>query len=85
MDGDNDDDEGWGEDYDDEDDIMDDDDTSWKVRRAAIKVLDAIFSSSRSELLHQIYREQTLFIVDRFKERDENVKILILSTFTTLL
>lgn len=57
-----------------------DDDSSWKVRRSAIKTIDAIISS-RHELLRLVYREYALSIVDRFKERDDNVKCNILEAF----
>jgi regulator of RNase E activity RraB len=43
--------DGWGSDFDDEnqDAEQDDDDTSWKVRRGAYRVIDAIIQT-RSDL-----------------------------------
>lgn len=40
---------------------------------------------SRPELLKQLYQRFTKKLVDRFKERDDNVKCNILETFQTLL
>lgn len=55
MQDDDDDNGGWGSDFEDENDgNEDDDDTSWKVRRSAIKTIEAVISS-RSELLKTIY------------------------------
>ena len=63
---------------------QDDDDSSWKVRRAAVKVIDAIVSSCPA-LLRDLYKNYARLLADRFKERDENVKCAILETFQNLL
>lgn len=71
----------WGSDF--EDDNIgneDDDDTSWKVRRAAVKTIDAIIAS-RPEMLTTLYQQYAKFLINRFKERDNNVKINILEAF----
>ena len=76
---------GWGSEFEDENiGQEDDDDTSWKVRRASIKTIDVIISS-RPELLRQLYQRYAKKLVDRFKERDDNVKCNILDSFQTLL
>jgi hypothetical protein len=76
---------GWGDEIDEEDwGNADDDDTSWKVRRASVKLIDAILNS-RPDKLREIYRNYAAELVDRFKERDENVKINILETFRSFL
>lgn len=62
----------------------DDDDTSWKVRRAAIKLIDSIILA-RPDILRKDYQAYARLLADRFKERDENVKCNILETFRTLL
>jgi cullin-associated NEDD8-dissociated protein 1 len=58
----------------------DDDDSSWKVRRGAIKVIDAIIIS-RPELLKEIYSNYARDLISRFKERDDNVKCNVMETF----
>jgi hypothetical protein len=76
-----DDDNGWPEDFENADIGNEDDgDTSWKVRRAAVKIIEAIVLS-RPEYLKLIYEKYATKLVDRFKERDDKVKINILSTF----
>ena len=76
---------GWGSEF--EEDVGgqdDDDDTSWKVRRSSIRVIDVIIGS-RPELMKTLYSRYTKKLVDRFKERDDNVKCNILEAFQTLL
>lgn len=69
--------------YDDED-YSDDDDSSWKVRRAAIRCIHAAVSD-------QILSPRELciafgpFLVSRFKEREETVKIDVFAAFVELL
>ncbi|XP_022976335.1 cullin-associated NEDD8-dissociated protein 1-like [Cucurbita maxima] len=62
----------------------DDEDLSWKVRRAAAKCLSALIVS-RPEMLSKLYEEACLKLIDRFKEREENVKMDVFSTFIELL
>lgn len=66
------------------DDFTDDDDVSWKVRRAAAKCLAAIIST-RHDLLHDYYKVVSPVLISRFKEREENVKADIFSTYIILL
>ncbi|XP_072203506.1 cullin-associated NEDD8-dissociated protein 1-like isoform X2 [Excalfactoria chinensis] len=67
-----------------DDEYSDDDDISWKVRRAAAKCLEAIVSS-RHDLLHDFYKTLSPVLISRFKEREENVKADIFSAYISLL
>ncbi|CAG9331708.1 unnamed protein product [Blepharisma stoltei] len=78
-------DEDWGSDFEDEE-FSDaaGDDSSWKVRRAAVHVLEAIIKS-RPEVLSPYYSRLVEKLVDRFKEREENVKLDIFKAFSSLI
>ncbi|XP_024947857.1 cullin-associated NEDD8-dissociated protein 1 isoform X2 [Cephus cinctus] len=67
-----------------EDEYSDDDDMSWKVRRAAAKCLEAVVSSRR-ELLPDLYKVVSPALIARFKEREENVKSDIFHAYIALL
>jgi cullin-associated NEDD8-dissociated protein 1 len=67
-----------------EDEYSDDDDMSWKVRRAAAKCLEAIIAT-RHELLPEFYIKVSPVLISRFKEREENVKADIFHAYIALL
>ncbi|XP_065605527.1 cullin-associated NEDD8-dissociated protein 1-like [Cyrtonyx montezumae] len=75
---------GEGEEQESDDEYSDDDDISWKVRRAAAKCLEAIVSS-RHDLLQDFYKTLSPALISRFKEREENVKADIFSAYISLL
>ena len=77
-----DDDEGWG-DYDGEDEQVDADDTAWKVRKSAVKVIDAVIMSCPA-YLREFWISYVELLQSRFIERDDNVKCDILQTFQNL-
>lgn len=82
------DDEEQDEDMDDADELSeegysDDEDVSWKVRRAAAKCVQAIVESY-PDLLKDIYPKAATALIARFKEREENVKSDIFQTFAEL-
>ena len=64
--------------------MHDDDDTSWKVRRSAIKIIDATIKT-RPEFVKNIVNNYSLRLVSRFKERIDDVKCDLLDTFRDLL
>lgn len=76
----------YDEDEDDEsaNEYTDDEDVSWKVRRAAAKCLTG-FIVSRPEMLMKLYEEACPNLIERFKEREENVKMDVFNTFIELL
>ncbi|OVA11021.1 TATA-binding protein interacting (TIP20) [Macleaya cordata] len=80
------DDESHEEEEDDEsaNEYTDDEDVSWKVRRAAAKCLAAVIVS-RPEMLSKLYGEACPKLIERFKEREENVKMDVFNTFIELL
>ncbi|PON60377.1 Coatomer beta subunit [Parasponia andersonii] len=84
------DDESLEEEEDDEsaNEYTDDEDVSWKVRRAAAKCLAALIVS-RPEMLAKLYEEACPKLIERFKEREENVKASpnmdVFNTFIELL
>jgi cullin-associated NEDD8-dissociated protein 1 len=61
----------------------DDDDTSWKVRRAAIRVIHAVIKT-RPDLQGQIIEKHGALIIDRYKERIDDVKCDVLTTSKSL-
>jgi cullin-associated NEDD8-dissociated protein 1 len=71
--------------YEDEEDFggSDDDDTSWKVRKVAVRVVNAVIQA-RPELLNDLYVLCAKPLISRFKEREENVRIDIISCFNSL-
>ncbi|KAL8690034.1 MAG: hypothetical protein Q9218_004434 [Villophora microphyllina] len=80
-------DEGEEEDFEEEGAMSDDDDASWKIRRCAAKALHAIISTrSNGDLLDNgvLYHKIAPTLVARFQEREENVRLEVLSTMTTL-
>ncbi|KAL8808942.1 MAG: hypothetical protein Q9223_003579 [Gallowayella weberi] len=75
------------EDFEEEGAMSDDDDASWKVRRCAAKALYAIISTrSNGDLLDNgtLYQKIAPVLIDRFLEREENVRLEVLSTLTAL-
>ncbi|XP_010912657.1 cullin-associated NEDD8-dissociated protein 1 [Elaeis guineensis] len=80
------DDEGREEEEDDEsaNEYTDDEDISWKVRRAAAKCLTSIIVS-HPEMLSKMYLEACPKLIERFREREENVKMDVFNTFIELL
>uniref|UniRef100_A0A3B3VP65 TATA-binding protein interacting (TIP20) domain-containing protein n=1 Tax=Poecilia latipinna TaxID=48699 RepID=A0A3B3VP65_9TELE len=73
-----------GADEESDDEYSDDDDMSWKVRRSAIKCLEALISTRR-DLLLSFYSSICPALLARFKEREENVKADVFAAFSTLL
>jgi cullin-associated NEDD8-dissociated protein 1 len=65
----------------------DDDDASWKVRRCAAKVLYTLISTRGSgDLLDDgtLYTQVAPVLVQRFNEREENVRLEIIATISSL-
>ena len=70
---------GWG----DEDEQEADDSTAWRVRKGAIKIINAIIVSCPVQL-KQFWKQYLLLLNDRLKERDDNVKIEIMKAMQNL-
>ncbi|KAA8914917.1 armadillo-type protein [Sphaerosporella brunnea] len=71
--------------------FSDEDDMSWKVRRCAAKLLSTVLSTRAGDLIRGskerggvAYRRLAPLLVERFHEREENVRLEILATFTVL-
>jgi len=62
----------------------DDEDTSYKIRRSATKVLAAVIGT-RPELLSKIYQKVSPVLISRFGDREESVKIEVWATYVVLL
>lgn len=72
------------DDVDNDEEYSDDDDMSWKVRRASAKCLASVLGS-RHELLNYFYTNVSPKLIVRFKEREENVKSDIFNAYISLL
>lgn len=72
----------------DEGGFSDDDDVSWKVRKAAAKCLNTLIKT-RPEFLASAYTdlcsEEDHTLISRFKEREESVKLDVFEVFVSLL
>ncbi|TFK28383.1 TIP120-domain-containing protein [Coprinopsis marcescibilis] len=66
------------------DEYSDDEDTSYKIRRSATKLLGSVIGT-RPELLVSIYKDISPVLISRFGDREENVRLEIWSTYVTLL
>lgn len=62
----------------------DDDDISWKIRRASAKCLHAVIST-RHDMVVDFYTYISPALIARFKEREENVKVDIFNAYIALL
>lgn len=66
------------------DNYSDDDDVSWKVRRAAAKCIEALITY-RHDALEENYDKFGSLLINRFKEREDNVKYDLLFAYSALL
>ena len=66
-----------------EEDYSDDEDTSWKVRRACAKLASAIIEHY-PDLVKDLYRQLAPVLTARFREREEAVRCDILATYADL-
>jgi hypothetical protein len=72
-----------GDDEDDSD-YSDDEDVSWKVRRASAKCIEAIITH-RHDYLYQNYQTFGKLLIKRMKEREDNVKQDIMNAYMGLI
>ncbi|PSN66037.1 TIP120-domain-containing protein [Corynespora cassiicola Philippines] len=75
------------EDFEEEAGYDDDEDASWKVRRCAAKVLFTLISTrSNGDLMDDgtLYNRVAPALITRFKEREENVRLEVLTTLSNL-
>ncbi|KAI2623095.1 TIP120-domain-containing protein [Hypoxylon sp. NC1633] len=86
-DGDDDDEEDEDDEFGDDAGFDDDDDTSWKVRRCAAKALHTLISTRSTDLLEKgtLYRDIAFPLVKRFDEREETVRLEIISAVALLI
>lgn len=80
-----------GDAFSDDGDFSDEDDISWKVRRCAAKLLATALSTRATDLIlgeHEgggkAYKQVAPLLVERFHEREENVRLEVLATTTVL-
>ncbi|KAF7357490.1 Cullin-associated nedd8-dissociated protein 1 [Mycena sanguinolenta] len=66
------------------DEYSDDEDTSYKIRRSATKLLSAIVGT-RPELLSAIYKDVSPVLISRFGDREETVRREVWATYVVLL
>ncbi|KAI8905790.1 armadillo-type protein [Powellomyces hirtus] len=66
-----------------EEDYSDEDDVSWKVRKASSKLLASIIGT-RTDVLRDLLLNVAPVLISRFKEREESVRVDILTTFAVL-
>ncbi|KAJ6614944.1 armadillo-type protein [Mycena sp. CBHHK59/15] len=66
------------------DEYSDDEDTSYKIRRSATKLLAAIVGT-RPELLASIYKDVYPVLISRFGDREETVRLEVWATYVVLL
>jgi cullin-associated NEDD8-dissociated protein 1 len=62
----------------------DDEDTSYKIRRSATKVLTSVIGT-RPELLGTLYKSVSPVLISRFGDREESVRLEIWATYVLLL
>lgn len=62
----------------------DDEDTSYKIRRSATKLLSAVIVT-RPESLASLYRSVSPVLISRFNDREETVRLEVWTTYVTLL
>jgi cullin-associated NEDD8-dissociated protein 1 len=74
--------EAWGEPAEIEQRI--EDDSSWKVRKAAANILATIVRY-RSDVIKQMYKGIVDVLLSRLDEREESIKCIILNTFTEMI
>ncbi|RDB24577.1 Cullin-associated NEDD8-dissociated protein 1 [Hypsizygus marmoreus] len=67
-----------------DDEYSDDEDTSYKIRRSATKLLAAIIGT-RPELLVSIYKSVSPVLISRFGDREETVRLEVWATYVVLL
>ncbi|KAH7033640.1 TATA-binding protein interacting [Microdochium trichocladiopsis] len=76
------------DDFDDDGDFDDgDDDSSWKVRRCAAKTLYTLISTRSVDLLEKgtLYQEVATPLIRRCDEREESVRLEVISTLSLLI
>jgi hypothetical protein len=64
--------------------MSDDDDSSWKVRKNAVKLISAVIQM-HPELLSELYEVIAPALIRRFKEREESVRADIVNCLNALL
>ncbi|KAI5120871.1 hypothetical protein M0805_008243 [Coniferiporia weirii] len=72
------------EDEDDDLDYSDDEDTSYKIRRSATKLLGALIET-RPEMLTSLYKDVSPVLIQRFGDREGTVRLEVWATYGALL